>query len=323
MAVPTSRAEFKEYCLRSLGKPVIEINVDDDQVDDRIDEALRYYWDYHYDGSERIYFKYRIAGNEANSAINNVIIYDGGTGYSNNDTISFSIGTGASAKLETYSNGTISAFNFKTFGKNYTNATAVTITSATGSGANVAIAVGDGAIILPDNIIGAIRVFPIGDPTVGTNDMFSIRYQIALNDLYTLTSVQLAPYYMVMQHLGVIQEVLVGQQPIRYTRHRNKLYVDMDWSKMNPGDYLLVEAYEVINPDSYTDAWGDRWLGKYATALIKRQWGNNLKKFTGLQLPGGVQFNGQQIYEEADADIKELERDMVTNLSLPAMDMIG
>ena len=93
MSVPTSRTEFKEYCLRSLGKPVIEINVDDDQVDDRVDEALRYYWDYHYDGSERIYFKYRIAGNEANSAINNAIIYDGGTGYSNNDTVSFSIGT--------------------------------------------------------------------------------------------------------------------------------------------------------------------------------------------------------------------------------------
>ena len=323
MSVPTSRAEFKEYCLRSLGKPVIEINVDDDQVDDRVDEALRYYWDYHYDGSERIYFKYRIAGNEANSAINNAIIYDGGTGYSNNDTVSFSIGTGASATLETYSNGTISSFNFKTFGKNYTNASVVTITTSTGSGANVAIAVGDGAIILPDNIIGAIRVFPIGDPTVGTNDMFSIRYQIALNDLYTLTSVQLAPYYMVMQHLGVIQEVLVGQQPIRYTRHRNKLYVDMDWSKMNPGDYLLVEAYEVVNPDSYTDAWGDRWLSKYATALIKRQWGNNLKKFTGLQLPGGVQFNGQQIYDEANEEIQNLERDMVTNLSLPAMDMIG
>lgn len=323
MAVPTSRSEFKEYCLRSLGKPVIEINVDDDQVDDRIDEALKYYWDYHYDGSERIYFKYRISGNEANSAINNVIIYDGGSGYSNSDTVSFSIGTGAQAEIETFSNGTISAFHFNSYGKNYTNTSVITITTSTGSGANLALAIGDGAIILPDNIIGAVRVFPIGDPTVGTNDMFSIRYQIALNDLYTLSSVQLAPYYMVMQHLGVIQEVLVGQQPIRYTRHRNKLFVDMDWAKMNPGDHLLVEAYEIINPDSFTNAWGDRWLGKYATALIKRQWGNNLKKFIGLQLPGGVQFNGQQIYDEADADIKELERDMVTNLSLPAMDMIG
>jgi len=323
MAVPTSRTEFKEYCLRSLGKPVIEINVDDDQVDDRIDEALKYYWDYHFDGSERIYYKYKIAGNEANSAINNVIIYSGGTGYSNSDTVSFSVGTGASANIETFSNGTISAFRFNSYGKNYSNTTAVTITTATGSGANLAIAIGDGAITLPDNIIGAVRVFPIGDPTVGTNDMFSIRYQIALNDLYTLTSVQLAPYYMVMQHLGVIQEVLVGQQPIRYTRHRNKLYVDMDWSKMNAGDVLLVEAYEIINPDSYQDAWGDRWLAKYTTALIKRQWGNNLKKFTGLQLPGGVQFNGQQIYDEASEEIANLERDMVTNLSLPVMDMIN
>lgn len=323
MAVPTSRAEFKEFCLRSLGKPVIEINVDDDQVDDRVDEALRYYWDYHYDGSEKIYFKYRIAGNEANSAINNVIIYDGGTGYSNSDTVSFSIGTGAAARIETHSNGTISALHFSSYGKNYSNSTVVTITTATGSGANVAIAVGDGSIILPENIIGAVRVFPIGDPTVGTNDMFSIRYQIALNDLYTLTSVSMVPYYMVMQHLALIQEILVGQQPIRYTRHRNKLYIDMDWSKMNAGDFLLVEAYEIINPDSFTDAWGDRWLARYATALIKRQWGSNLKKYSGMQLPGGVQFNGQQIYDEAVEEITNLERDAVNNISLPAMDMIG
>jgi len=97
----------------------------------------------------------------------------------------------------------------------------------------------------------------------------------------------------------------------------------MDWSKMNTGDVLLVEAYEIINPDSFQDAWGDRWLAKYATALIKRQWGNNLKKFIGMQLPGGVQFNGQQIYDEAVEEITNLERDMVTNLSLPAMDMIN
>lgn len=247
MAVPNSRATFKEYCLRKLGKPVIEINVDDDQVDDRIDEALRYYWDYHYDGSERTYYKYQITAQD---------------------------------KTNKY-------------------------------------------ITLPENIIGAVSIFNIGDPAVRADDLFNIRYQIALNDLYTLTSVSLVPYYMVMQHLGIIQEILVGKQPIRYQRHMDRLYVDMDWNTLTEGSWIVVEAYSVIDPDVYTDTWGDRWLGNYATALIKRQWGNNMKKFGGMQLPGGITMNGQQIYDEADEEIKEMEKEMVTNLSLPAMDMVG
>ena len=247
MAVPTTRNEFKEYCLRALGKPVIEINVDDDQVEDRIDQALKYYWDYHFDGSEKIYYKHQVTDAD---------------------------------KANKY-------------------------------------------ITLPDNIIGAVRIFSIGDPAVSGGDLFNIRYQIALNDLYTLTSVSMVPYFMVMEHLALITELLVGQQPIRYNRHRNRLHVDMDWEKIDTGNFLLVEAYEIVNPDLFADVWGDRWLSNYATALIKRQWGNNMKKFGNMQLPGGIVFNGQLIYEEADAEIKEMERDMVVNLSLPAMDMIG
>lgn len=247
MAVPTTRNEFKEYCLRKLGKPVIEINVDDDQVEDRIDESLKYYYDYHFDGSEKIYYKHQITQTDINNKY----------------------------------------------------------------------------ITLPENIIGAVRIFPIGDPAVGQQDLFNIRYQIALNDLYTLTSVSMVPYYMVMQHLQLIADLIVGQQPIRYNRHTNKMYVDMAWDKMDVGDFLLVEAYEVINPDVYTDAWGDRWLQEYCTAKIKYQWGTNLTKFSGLQLPGGVQFNGQKIMDDAYLKISELEKEMITSYSLPAIDMIG
>lgn len=247
MAVPTSRLTFKNYCLRSLGYPVIEINVDDDQVDDRIDEALKYWWDYHFDGTEKIYYKHQ-----------------------------------------------------------------VTTTDRTNK-----------YITLPDNIIGAVNLFSIGDPSVRSDDLFNIRYQIALNDLYTLTSVSLIPYYMTMQHLAVIQEMLVGRQPIRYNRHRNLLHVDMDWNNINNGEYLLVEAYQIVDPDTYTDAWGDRWLLTYATALIKRQWGNNMKKFQGMQMPGGLTFSGQQIYDEAIEEIKKLEDEMITSYSLPVADMIG
>jgi len=247
MAVPTSRATFKEYCLRKLGKPVIEINVDDDQVDDRIDECIRYYWDYHFDGTEKTYYKQAVT-----------------------DQI----------KSDKY-------------------------------------------ITLPENIIGAIRVFQIGDPSIRASDMFNIRYQIALNDLYQLTTVSLLPYYMAMQHLGTITELLVGQQPIRYNRHTNKLHVDMDWTKIDVGQFLLVEAYEVIDPDTYTNAWGDRWLQEYTTQKIKYQWGSNLTKFTGMVLPGGVQFNGEKILDDAEKAIEKLEQEMISSYSLPVADMIG
>lgn len=247
MAIPTTRAEFKEYCLRKLGKPVIEINVDDDQVDDRVDEALKYYYDYHFDGSEKVYYKHQVTNTD---------------------------------KTNKY-------------------------------------------ITLPENILGAIRVFPIADPSVRSDDLFNIRYQIALNDLYTLTSVSMVPYYMVMQNLALISEFLVGKQPIRYNRHTNKCYIDMDWNSIETGEFLLIEAYEVIDPATYSDAWGDRWLQEYASAKIKYQWGSNLTKFSGMVLPGGVQFNGEKILDDAKADIIKLEQEMINSYSLPVSDMIG
>lgn len=247
MAIPASRDEFKEYCLRKLGKPVIEINVDDDQVDDRIDEALKYYWDYHFDGTEMIYYKHQLTANNISTK----------------------------------------------------------------------------SVTVPDNVIGVVEMFPIGDPAVGGQDMFNIRYQIALNDLYTLTSVSMIPYYMAMEHIGFLQQILVGVQPIRYNRHKNIIYPDMDWSKVDVGMYLLFRAYQVIDPTVYTDVWGDRWLQNYCTQLIKKQWGSNLTKFNGLQLPGGVTFNGQQLYDEADAELKDMEHEMINSYSLPVADMVG
>jgi hypothetical protein len=247
MAVPTTRAGFKEYCLRALGKPVIEINVDDDQVEDRIDESLRYYWDYHFDGTEKVYYKHAITAQD---------------------------------KENKY-------------------------------------------ITLPENIIGAVRVFPIGDPSIRSDDLFNIRYQIALNDLYTLTAYSMIPYYMAMQHLALISEFLVGQQPIRYSRHRDRLHVDTKWDNYNVGDYLLVEAYEVLDPDTFSEVWSDRWLQNYCTQKIKYQWGANLTKFIGMQLPGGVQFNGEKIMNDAKDEIEKMEKDMILNYSLPVADMIG
>jgi len=163
----------------------------------------------------------------------------------------------------------------------------------------------------------------MGDPRIRADDIFNIRYQIALNDLYTLTSVSLIPYYMAMEHLSLMTELLVGKQPIRYNRIKNILYIDMDWKTVQEGEYILVEAYEVVDPDVYTKVWGERWLQNYATAKIKYQWGSNLTKFTGMTLPGGVQFNGEKILNDAKEEIEQYEHEMMSSFSLPVLDMIG
>jgi len=175
---------------------------------------------------------------------------------------------------------------------------------------------------MPENIIGVVNIFDLGS-ALGLNNLFNIRYQIALNDLYTLTSVSMVPYYMAMNHVQFLEQMLVGKQPLRYNRHVNKLYIDMSWDQVAVDNYLIVEAYQVVDPAVYTDAWGDRWLARYASCLIKQQWGQNMKKFRGMKLPGGIEFNGQQIYDEATAERQQLEQEMIYTYSLPATDMIG
>jgi len=128
---------------------------------------------------------------------------------------------------------------------------------------------------------------------------------------------------MAMQHIQLLEELLVGKQPLRYNRHTNQLHVDMDWDKFADGDYLIAEAYQVVDPDTYADVWKSNWLQKYTTALIKRQWGSNLIKFEGMQLPGGVTFNGMKIYDDANAEIERYEQEVITNYGGVVMDMIG
>jgi len=249
MAISTiaTRDDFKEYCLRRLGKPVIDINVDDTQVDDRVDDALKFYWDYHFDGAEKTFYKYVIQQSDIDNRY----------------------------------------------------------------------------IPVPDNINGIVNIFALGD-YLATNNLFNIRYQIALNDLYTLTYQSMVPYYMAFQQLQLLEQLLVGQQPIRYTRTTNKLYIDADWvAKLNVGTYIVAEAYSVVDPDVYARVWEDRWLQKYATALIKQQWGSNLTKFTNMQLPGGVSFNGEKIYNDASAEIEKMEQEVIIGYSLPVSDMMG
>jgi len=327
MAVPRTRAEFKEYCLRKLGKPVIEINVDDDQVEDRIDEALKYYMDYHFDGTSKVFYKHVFTESNLPGSISEINVVDGGSGYANSDVVVITNGAGdvdgagATATITTNANGVITSATITNNGTKYRKDPTISITSATGVGADLRGYVG-GYVRLPDNIIGAINIYDIGD-YINTNNIFNIRYQIALNDLYTLVYQSMVPYYQAFQHIQLLEQLLVGKQPIRYNRHTNRLYVDVNWNKIAVGNYLIVEAYQVVDPLEFPDVWSDRWLQTYTAQLIKRQWGMNLSKFSGIQMPGGVTFNGDKIYVDAQREIEKLEAEMIRSYSLPVMDMIG
>ena len=313
MAKPTTRAQFKDYCLRRLGHPVIQINLDDDQIDDRIDDALSFFNDYHFDGTEKLYMKHRFTKED----IDRKWIY------------------------------------------------------------------------CPDAVTFVTGVFPFDDSNSSIN-MFDLRYQLRLHDLYDFTSVSYVSYEITMQHIRTLNLLFSGTPQFRFNRKQNKVFLDIDWQRdAIEGKYVIIECYRKLEPDSVTitgtvsgtvssnavagfgttfdqdlvendmivlgtgetvqvnriisptsltltnnltstianttitkpgvsDVWDDRMLKKYATALLKKQWGENLKKFGGIQMPGGVTLNGKEIWDEAVEEIGKIEEDLFNYNSLPS-----
>ena len=271
MATPSTRATFKEYCLRALGKPVIEINVDPDQVEDRIDEALQYFAQYHYDGVEKMFRKYQLTADDITRARSN-----------------------DSGETATDVDGSTTATWYQQ--RNY--------------------------IPVPSSVMSVIQVFPLTDKQA--LNMFDVRYQLRLNDLYDFSSTSVIHYEMTMQHLDFIDHILVGETPIRHNQHQNRLYLDADFqTDFVADDWLIIECYRKLDPATYTDVWDDIFLKKYATQLIKRQWGANLSKFQGVQMLGGVALNGEQLYTQAQEEITKLEEQIQLAYELPPMHMIG
>ena len=273
MAIPSTRADFKNYCLRNLGYGVIDINVSDDQVDDRIDEALQFFAEYHYDGCERMYLKHLITTADVTRA--------------------------------------------------RSNETLATVTDVDGSTTAVWYE-GKNWIPVPDSVLSVMRVFPFTD-TGGGSNMFDIRYQLRLNDLFDLSSTSVIQYQMAMDNLDLLEHILVGETPVRFNQHQNRLYIDMDWENDVTADvdYVIIDCYRKLDPGTYTDLYNDMYLKKYATALIKRQWGANLSKFSGVEMLGGVTMNGETIYTQAQEEITKLEEEMKLAFELPVNYMIG
>ena len=262
MATPSTRETLKQYCLRNLGKPVIDINVDDDQVEDRIDEALQYFAQYHVDGVERMYLKYLVTADDI-------------------------------TRMTTDASESVTENSITTTYKR-----------------------ADNFLVVPSSVISVINVFPLSDRA--NLNMFDVRYQLRLNDLYDFSSTSIVHYQMTMQHLDFLDHILVGEKPMRFNQLSNRLYVDMDWgTDITAGEYLIFEVYRKVDPDTYTDLYDDLYLKRYTTALIKRQWGQNLSKFSGTAMLGGVTLNGPELFSAAIDDQQRLEEEIRLNYEEP------
>lgn len=307
MAV-SSREGLKQYALRDLGAPVLEINVDDDQLEDRLDEALDYWRLYHYEGVEQIYLKQQIRASE-------ITLPSGGLNFNISDHITGST-SGATAEVVRESTRTSTDTLLLVKNVNGVFTPGETITNTTGASeilTSITLREYDNRYIeIPDYVWGVTKILSAGQASSSKN-IFDLQYQLRLNDLYDLTSTSLIYYKTVMSHLALLDLELNGHQGYRYNRLNNRLYLDANWATdFILGDYIIVQSYRAMDPTTWSKVYNEPWLKKYTAALFKRQWATNLKKFSGIQLPGGVTLDGDKLYAESTEEIDKLEQDLMT-----------
>ena len=284
MAQPASRSEFKQYCLRQLGAPVLEINVADEQCEDRIDDAIQYFQERHFDGVVRTYLKYKITQADIDRGRASMATGKQSAGITS-ETASSDI-AGTDTDFTWYENS------------NY--------------------------IQVPPSVIGVEKIFRFGGSNSISNNMFSIKYQLFLNDIaFNLGYNGLLSYAMTQTYLSDIDFLLTTEKQIRFNQRQDRLYLDIDWSACVENEWIVLECFRLLNPNDYTRVWNDSFLKKYTTALIKKQWGQNLLKFQGVKLPGGIEMNGRQIYDDAEKELEIIREQMSNTYELPPLDMIG
>jgi len=285
MAKPSTRQGLIDYCLRRLGAPVLEINVDDDQIDDLVDDALQYFQERHFDGVERMYLKYRFTQADLDR------------GRASNES-----GSTNTAGIVTTSATSTSISGYGTTTSNYYETS--------------------NFIQVPDSVIGIEKIFKFDTSSI-SGGMFSIKYQLFLNDLYYFNSVELLQYAMTKTYLEDIDFLLTPDKQIRYNKRQDRLYLDIDWQSMSENDYIIIDCHRILDPATYSGVYNDSFLKRYLTALIKRQWGQNLIKFNGVKLPGGIELNGRQLYDDAERELAEIQSRMSMDYELPPLDFIG
>ena len=281
MAKPSTKQGLIDYCFRKLGAPVLEINVDDDQVDDLVDDTIQYYNERHYNGIERMYLKYKITQDDIDRGRAN-----GTTG------VGIVTTTGTSSNVSGH--GTVTSNFYET--SNF--------------------------IAVPEHVIGVNKIFKFDTSSI-SGGMFSIKYQLFLNDLYYFNSVELLQFAMTKRYLEDIDFLLTTEKQIRFNQRQDRLYLDIDWSSQSVDTFIVIDCFRALDPDTYTQVYNDPFVKLYLTALIKRQWGQNLIKFRGVKLPGGIEMNGREIYDDANRDLDALKQRMATEYETPPLDFIG
>jgi len=283
MASPSNRTEFVNYCKRQLGAPVLEINIADEQVEDVIDDAVQYFQERHFDGVAQTYLKYKITQDDIDRG---------------------------RASMES--------------GKKQTGITTTTATAdIAGTDVTFTYYENSNFLQIPPSVIGVTKIYHFDGTNTMTNNMFSVKYQMFLNDIYYWGATELLTYAMTKTYLEDINFLLTTEKQIRFNKRMDRLYLDIDWGSVSKDDYLVIDCFSQLNPDDYGRVWNDSFLKKYATALMKRQWGQNLLKFQGVKLPGGVELNGRQIYDDAEKDLEIIREQMSNTYELPPLDMIG
>ena len=284
MAHPATRSDFKQYCLRQLGAPVLEINLAEEQCEDLIDDALQLFQERHFDGAAQTYLKYKIsqADIDRGTATNEA-------GSSNTSGIT-------TTSVDTTIVGLGVTFNYYET-SNY--------------------------IQMDPAVIGVNKIFRYDGSQTTTGNMFSVKYQLFLNDVYSWGSMELLTYAMTKTYLSDLDYLLNTEKQIRFNQRMDRLYIDVDWNQVTKDDYFVIDCWRLVDPADYARVWNDSFLKRYTVQLFKRQWGQNLIKFQGVKLPGGVELNGRQIYDDATKELERIGDQMLSTYELPPLDMIG
>ena len=288
MAHPASKSGLKEYCLRQLGAPVLEINLAEEQCEDLIDDALQLFQERHFDGVLETYLKYKVTQEDV----------DRGTATTRDGSNNWA-------------------------GITTTTATAPASSGISTTGVQFDFEENSNYLQIPPAVIGVNRIFRYDGSQTTTNNMFSIKYQLFLNDVYTWGAMEMLTYSMTKTYLSDLDFMLNTEKQIRFNQRMDRLYLDIDWQDVSPSDYFIIDCWRILDPSDYARVWNDSFLKRYTTQLFKRQWGQNLIKFQGVKLPGGVELNGRQIYDDAQKELERIGDQMMSTYELPPLDLIA
>jgi hypothetical protein len=296
-----SRQDLADYCLRTLGAPVLNIEIADEQLGDAIENAINYYNDYHPDGLDRDYLKHKITFTK--------LELDDASLVQVGDVVRDDKENASVMKVE----GNILTLRMNKGPGTWTVGN--TVTFPAGTAVVVAVTLGDPDnrwIPIDENIQGVIRVMPW---VLGFGDgLFDITYQLRMNDLRNLSSGTMNYFTSTMEYLSMLDFLLRKEKAFRFNRRMNRLYLDINWDQdVREDTFIVVECYRLIDDTEFPEVYNDPWLKKYAAAWVKRYWGANLRKYNGLALPGGITLDGERIYGEAHAELAALEEDMINN----------